>query len=208
MAACVLPYSPERYNTLPNIDVAAQHFLAGTMDRVAEAVGSVFIKHQFQDTFGLVLLHKHFEIHETEILLHVGSVAVPCSENHLATLDRKIQPSAWIITADGLVPYEYCDAVGETFVSVSSLPFVSELWAILDQFGLTDKIGLCRLFEHDLNSKGTQFEFTQGRANITLPFDVFEGSTNGASIEAVWQFGLAVGQGMDGVRSNVVDRAN
>lgn len=197
MAACVSPYSPQRYNTIPNIDDAAQHFPVGMIEQVTESIGSVFIKHQLQDIFGLVLLHKHFELDENEILLNVGSVTVPCNKNHLVTLNRKIQPSAWIITAGGLVLYEYCDAFGKTVDFISYLPFVSELRVILEQFSLADKIGLCRLFEHDLNSAGTQFEFTQGRANITLPLDVFEGSGKDASIEAVWQFGLAVSEGME-----------
>lgn len=83
-------------------------------------------------------------------------MAVPRNKNHLATLNRKIQPSAWIITAGGLVPYEYCDALGKTFDFISYLPFVSELRVILGQFSLADKIGRYRLFEHD-------FRIGQGR---------------------------------------------
>ena len=49
------------------------------------------------------------------------------------------------------------------------------------------KLGVCVFAGEDLDNT-TQVEFTQGRANITLPFDIAPEEGENRSIEAVWQF--------------------
>jgi hypothetical protein len=68
-------------------------------------------------------------------------------------------------------------------------PFISELRALLNRLGLTEKLGICVFTGKDLDST-TQVEFTQGRANITLPFDIAPEDGPNRSIKAVWQFDL------------------
>lgn len=69
-------------------------------------------------------------------------------------------------------------------------PFISELRALLDRLGLTEKLGICVFTGEDLGST-TRVEFTQGRANITLPFDIAHEDGPDRSIEAVWQLDLS-----------------
>ncbi len=98
--------------------------------------------------------------------------------------------SAWRFTEQGIALYEFA-------YDVSSLPdvsgfqlFISKLRALLDRLGLTEKLGICVFTSKDLNST-TRVEFTQGRANITLPFDIAPKDGPNRSIEAVWQFDLS-----------------
>ena len=69
-------------------------------------------------------------------------------------------------------------------------PFLSELRALLDRLGLTEKLGIYAFTRKDLDST-TQMEFTEGRANITLPFDISPEEGPSRLIEAVWQFDLS-----------------
>jgi hypothetical protein len=78
-------------------------------------------------------------------------------------------------------------------------PFLSELRALLDRLGLTEKLGICVFTGEDLDS-ATQVEFTQGRANITLPFDIAPEDGPSCSIEAVWQFDLSPELGTEGCK--------
>ncbi|PMD18682.1 hypothetical protein NA56DRAFT_661318 [Hyaloscypha hepaticicola] len=69
-------------------------------------------------------------------------------------------------------------------------PSISELRALLDRLSLPEKLGICVFTGEDLDST-TRVEFTQGRANITLPFDIAPEDGPNRSIEAVWQFDLS-----------------
>jgi len=62
--------------------------------------------------------------------------------------------------------------------------------------GLTEKLGICVFTGEDLDST-TQVGFTQGRANITLPFDIVPEDGPNRSIEAIWKFGLSPEQGTE-----------
>jgi hypothetical protein len=68
--------------------------------------------------------------------------------------------------------------------------FISELRVLLDSLGLIEKLGICVFTGEDLDSI-TQVEFTQGRPNITLLFDIAPEDGPNRSIEAVWQFDLS-----------------
>ena len=59
-----------------------------------------------------------------------------------------------------------------------------------------EKLGVCAFTREDQDAT-TQVEFTQGRANITLPFDIDPQDGPDRSIEAVWQFDLPPGSGTE-----------
>jgi len=63
--------------------------------------------------------------------------------------------------------------------------FLLELAAILEKGHLANILGICSLPEKSLD-RPTTMEFTSGRANITLPFDI--APHDGNVIDAVWQF--------------------
>lgn len=119
--------------------------------------------------------------------MNIGSVAVPWKTSSLAKQLDDVKSSAWRIDGNGLIPYEFTyDAQMPSDLS-NFQPFLSELSSLLQKLGLTGKLGLCTLANNGQDSL-TEVEFTQGRANITLPFDIEPGTGADRSIEAVWQF--------------------
>lgn len=159
-------------------------------------IGQVFMKHEVQNLFGIILLHNHFSLDENEMLVNIGSVAVPWKTTSLAEQLQDVKGSAWRFTEHGVAPYEFTyDATLLPDVS-GFQPFLSELRVLLDCLGLTEKLGICAFRGEDLDST-TQVEFTQGRANITLPFDIAPEDGQIRSIEAVWQFDFSPESGTE-----------
>ncbi|KAI1175976.1 hypothetical protein F4777DRAFT_597917 [Nemania sp. FL0916] len=192
MATAVLPYSAQHYNSLPSIADASSSLNSTEIDQLTTTIGQVFIKHKVQNLFGIILLHNHFPLDEDEVLVNIGSVAVPWKTTSLAKQFRDVRSSAWRFIEQGIAPYEFVYDVSSRPDVSGFQPFLTELRALLGHLGLMGKLGLCVLTSEDLNSN-TQVEFTQGRANITLPFDIApEGGPN-RSIEAVWQFDVSPG---------------
>ena len=55
--------------------------------------------------------------------------------------------------------------------------FLLELGAILEKRNLANTLGICSLGEKSIDRPAT-IEFTSGRANITLPFDIAPYNSN------------------------------
>lgn len=196
MATAVLPYSAQHYNSLPNIADAGISLKPADIALLTTTIGEVFVKHGVQKLFGITLLHNHFTLDTNEMLVNIGSVAVPWETPSLAEQLRDVKGSAWRFTEQGLAPYEFAYDVNTRPDIGGFQPFLSELSALLDRLGLTGKLGICCFSREDLDST-TQVEFTQGRANITLPFDISPGDGPDRSIEAVWQFDSSSGTDID-----------
>lgn len=144
----------------------------------------MFVKHKVQKLFGIILLHNRFSLSENEILVNIGSVAVPWKTSSLAEQLRDVKGSAWRFTEQGIAPYEFAYDVSSR-PDVGGFPeFISELRALLDRLGLTEKLGICGFTGEDLDLP-TRVEFTQSHANITLPFDIAPKDGPNRSIEAV-----------------------
>jgi len=190
MATAVLPYSTQHYNSLPSIADAGRSLKPADIALLTTTIGQVFVKHKVQKLFGIILLHNHFSLDENEILVNIGSVAVPWKTPSLAEQLRDVKGSAWRFTEQGIAPYEFAYDVSSLPDVSGFQPFISELRALLDRLGLTEKLGICVFTSEDLDST-TRVEFTQGRANITLPFDIAPEDGPNRSIEAVWQFDLS-----------------
>jgi hypothetical protein len=190
MATAVLPYSAQHYNSLPNIADAGSSLKPADIALLTTTIGQVFVKHKVQKLFGIILLHNHFSLDENEILVNMGSVAVPWKVPNLVERLRDVRGSAWRFTEQGIAPYEFAYDVSLQPNISDFQPFLSELRALLDRLSLAKKFGICVFTNKDLDS-ATQVEFTQGRANITLPFDIAPEDGPNRSIEAVWQFDLS-----------------
>lgn len=185
-----LPYSTKHYDSLPDIMDAAKSLTAsGALEDLANSIGSIFIKHGMENTFGLILLHRHFDMDPTERLVEFGNVSVPwditCNE---AEMD-KIQPVSWRFVDGGVVPYEF------TGNQLDSLPedrnydrFVKDLGGSLQRLQLDQMLGLCRITTSSVDSPPTM-EFTSGRANVTVPDVMWALGGDSAAVEASWQFG-------------------
>lgn len=190
MATAVLSYSVEHYNSLPSIADAGISLQPADISLLTTMIGQVFVKHEVQNLFGIILLHNHFSLDENEILVNIGSVAVPWKTTSRAEQLRDVQGSAWRFTERGVAPYEFAyDVNSLPLPDVSDFqPFLSEFRVLLDRLGLTGKLGICAFREGEDLDSTTQMEFTQGRANITLPFDIDPEDGPSRPIEAVWQF--------------------
>lgn len=196
MATAILPYNAQQYNSLPSIADAGTSLKPEDIAILTSTIGQVFVKHEVQNIFGIILLHNHFSLDVDEMLVNIGSVAVPWKTSSLATQLRNVRGSAWRFTEQGVAPYEFAYDVAPGPDVGGFQPFLSELRALLQHLGLAEKLGICAFTREDQDTT-TQVEFTQGRANITLPFDIAPQDGPDQSIEAVWQFDLPPGSGTE-----------
>ena len=187
MTLHVLPYTVEHYNSLPELRVAKEQFeSARASDILFTEIGQAFVKHHVENTLGIALLHNHFLLEQHEMLVNVDSVAVPWDTTSGATELAGVSASAWRFTNQGLAPDEFTHAAVE--VSLYHHPmqsFLLELGTILEKHNLSNILGICSLGEKSID-RPTTMEFTSGRANITLPFDI--APHDGNVIDAMWQF--------------------
>ena len=119
------------------------------------------------------------------MLVKLDSVAVPWDTTSGATKLASVNASAWRFTNHGLAPYEF--AYGAMQVPLHYYPiqsFLLELGAILEKRNLDNILGICLLSEKSAGIPPA-IEFTSGRANITLPFDITP--NDGNVIDAMWQ---------------------
>ncbi|KAK3945478.1 hypothetical protein QBC46DRAFT_433835 [Diplogelasinospora grovesii] len=139
----------------------------------------------------------------------MGTVVLPYSAQHYNSLPsienagsnlkplaqelRDVKGSSWRFTDKGLAPYEFAHDTATRYSIDDFQSFLSELREVLEQLGLAEKLGVCAFSQGDLDVV-TQVEFTQGRANITLPFDIAPEQGQNKSVEAVWQFDLSPDQ--------------
>lgn len=187
MATPVLPYTVEHYNFLPELQVAQSQFeYARVSDILFTEIGKAFVKHHVENVLGVVLLHNHFLLEPHEMLVSVDSVAVPWDTRAGAKELGTVNATAWRFTGNGIAPYEFAHAAPEIPLDCESMQrFFLEFGAILARRNLANILGICALNEKPIDRPAT-IEFTSGRANITLPFDI--APTDGNNIDAMWQF--------------------
>ena len=70
----IADYQPEKFNVLPTIEDADQRLKELCLsDNDFLEIGSIFLRHNVQKSWGLVLLHNHFNVEKDEISLSVLS---------------------------------------------------------------------------------------------------------------------------------------
>jgi hypothetical protein len=125
-------------------------------------------------TFGLILLHRHFDLDANERLVDYGGTSVPW---RLSKTSGNIRASCWLLSVDGAIrPYEFCYASSRDEVTEPDLAnmdqqaFFSAFKKLLGKYNAEDLWGLCRYPGDDFPGR---VEVTEGRANINLkPEDV------------------------------------
>lgn len=187
MAVSVLPYSVEHYNSLPELQVAKSQFESARAATVLFTdIGKSIVKHHVENMLGVALLHNHFFLESHEMLVNVDSVAVPWDTRSGTKELGAVHASAWRFTEDGIAPYEFTYAAQEILLDCPPMQsFFVEFNAILAKWNLAHILGICSLKEKPIDRPATM-EFTSGRANITLPFDI--APDDGNIIDAMWQF--------------------
>lgn len=199
MSVALLNYNPKHYDTLPPVLQAGRNAEpSGAIEALESAVGNIFIKHGVDEEFGIILLHNHFDLSPTEILVQFGNSAVPWQTSRNPNLTNVV-PAAWRFVKEGLTPYEftYSNPDGPSPVSVLTVerhsPFLVELLAVLKERNLVDVLGLVVLEDKDINSPPL-VEIESGRSTIALDVDVNPEPQTDAWIHVVWQFGTAIGE--------------
>lgn len=185
-----LPYSAEHYDSLPDIMDAAESLASsGVLSSLASSIGSIFVKHGTEDIFGLILLHRHFDMEPTERLVEFGNVSVPWDVTSNGEEMGKIQPVSWRFVGGGIVPYEFtANQLGQLLEGCDYDAFVNHLSNALQSMRLDHTFGLCRMTSSAIHGHPTM-EFTSGRANVTVPDSMWALDCDSAAVEAAWQFG-------------------
>ena len=169
MAEVLQPYSPDLFNTLPDLPTAQESFISkGGADLVNNLLKPMIEKSELEGKLGVSLLHRHFDLEDSEKLVEFNNISLPWKNHGNENSGGRILPSAWAVRKGRLTPYEYYySPLGRDsafdFHPVES--FVHQFVQAIGESNLERTIGL-RLFP------GTGFtgalELTEGRANINL----------------------------------------
>ncbi|KAH0542351.1 hypothetical protein FGG08_003289 [Glutinoglossum americanum] len=163
-------YDPEAFNKLPSISDAVAKFDAIDGDSlVSTSFRELFLRHNMDRTFGLILLHRHFELDQNERLVSYGDTSVPWQ---LSKISKNIMPSNWLLSGDGAIrPYEFCytpamdEATGPNLANSDQQAFFDALIELLHKHKAEGLWGLCR---YPGDGFPGRVEITEGRANINL----------------------------------------
>jgi hypothetical protein len=169
-------YDSNAFAALPALPSAASRFKAlGAEALVASEFRSLFLEHEMDRTYGLILLHRHFDLKSSERLVEYRGTSVPWQHDEL---DGKVVPSTWLICQDGAIrPYEFAYApqleVADSDPNPKSpgkVRFLQSFQHLLQKHNAAGLFGLCRYPGDDFEGR---IEITRGRANINLlPKDV------------------------------------
>ncbi|KAI0112048.1 hypothetical protein GGR51DRAFT_557229 [Nemania sp. FL0031] len=185
-----LPYSHKHYDSLLDIMDAAHALAAsGGITNLTSSIGRIFIKHSVENVLGLILLHRHFDMKPTEMLVRFGNVSIPwdvkCNKSEL----HRITPISWRFTAEGIASYEFTGDEATLLPHGSNYDeFAREFGDLVRDMHLDQLLGFCLIGRSTIENHA-MMEFTSGRANVTVP-DIMRALHNDCgAVEAAWQFG-------------------
>ncbi|KAI9686821.1 MAG: hypothetical protein M1820_010547 [Bogoriella megaspora] len=180
MASVLLPPSSNHFNSLPDI-MESHDVVEACMKGIFPQICDIFIRHGVQQTFGITLVHQHFNLEQNEKLVNIGNVAIPLQDG---LVPFPTVATRWAFTGDKVIPYEFTK--GAERIELDQYPdFVGALGEFLHSYGLSKHIGLYALGNTTERDSGMTTEFTSGRINVTLPFD--NDPNSGSVVEAAWQ---------------------
>ena len=183
MDVSILPYSVEHYNELPELMHAKESFdTSNALDIISGEIAQLSKKYGVEKDLGAIMLHNRFFLGPDEKLVKTGNVAVPWNMQSGSEEWANVVPSSWRFTDEGLMPYEFAHGVPVTAMNQA---FLGELRSVLEKRKLENVVGISALDEEYWNKNGFM-EFTSGRANVTLPFDLLP--NEGGAIDALWDF--------------------
>ncbi|RPA78099.1 hypothetical protein BJ508DRAFT_370434 [Ascobolus immersus RN42] len=196
MALCISPptsihtaYSPTTYSAIPILSTACANFKTNNAaSHIYSTFRTLFTSHSMDRTFGLILLHRHFDLADDEMLVEYNGTSVPWKKAGI--FEAKLQEQAWIVGKDGNVtPYEFVYAPREVvqvdWEDRKVVGFVKAFADCLERLGLEGVLGLCAYPGDDFQGR---VEVTKGRANISLhPKDAMN-EAGTYSADAAWFF--------------------
>ncbi|KAK0609273.1 hypothetical protein B0T17DRAFT_621711 [Bombardia bombarda] len=182
-------YDPQAFDTLPSIGNAAARFRDSDGETlVSSTFRDLFTRYEMDRVFGLILLHRHFPLHEDERLVEYNGTSVPWRLDKLAA---HIRPTSWLLTADGAIrPYEFHHSLVEDGPKLDlddslQRAFLEKFKQVLSEKGIDGLFGLCRYPGDDFKGR---VEITQGRSNINLKFEDYPTDLDASMSNAAWFF--------------------
>ena len=95
----IAPYSLDFYNSLPSVRDAYKHFICVGGVGLVESFEELFIAHQMERTFGLVMIHRHFPLEPGEKLVSYKGTASPLVGANMRGWKSLRRPSGALTTA-------------------------------------------------------------------------------------------------------------
>lgn len=197
------PYDVHAFNQLSGLQVSNDILTANNGTEVlATSIRDLFANHPLMaKTYGVILLHRHFELKANEVLVDVNGCSTAWTlPSPAASLDSGIvfekyggfiRPRSWLVSGGKLRPYEFffdnaVDKSKQRFASESphfELAFVKQFISMLAANGLDSVLGLYLLSEAEENL----VEVTEGFANVTFPNT---GNIPDPLVSTTWHYGL------------------
>lgn len=96
-------------------------------------------------TFGLAMLHRHFDLERGEMLVDYEGTSVPWNEAHVSGMNPP-EPAIWAISSDGdFKPTEFSFSAGNGLtMGEQELQFMKRFKELLHEHKATQSFGLCR----------------------------------------------------------------
>ncbi|KAJ5394741.1 hypothetical protein N7509_006528 [Penicillium cosmopolitanum] len=160
-------YSVDHFQTLPSLEVARTNFMElNGDDLVKDVFKKFFIEQSMDRTFGLAMLHRHFDLEPDEMLVDYEGTSVPWKSGHVSGM-KPPQSAIWAVSSDGeFRPTEFYFSEGKDLnIGEDELGFMKRFQELLHEHNVTQSFGLCRYPGDDFNGL---CEITHGRANINL----------------------------------------
>ncbi len=166
------------YQELPDIDASQTGTLTGEDRQCLAAIGTYFGKSQAASRFGISLLHQHFPIHDTEILLQTISCSTrsitvaphPISTENTVPVNMRFAPSS--STDDiNLIGLEYVSALalgGCHPVAITDVLHLAAIRRILQDHNRIDRFGVRLRTNHFTVSSDEILLETCNKADRTL----------------------------------------
>jgi hypothetical protein len=178
--AVAVDYSSNHFDSLPSLDDALQNFRTLDIDAVMSSVKGLFVESGMERTFGLVMLHRHFDIGPEQKMVNYNGTSTPWDAIYGEGMDEP-QPITWSFSSGVLLPIEFGYSKGHKVkMGEKELAFVTGFGRLLDGMNLTSTFGLC---EYPGDEFGGTCEITIGKTNINLmPKDVRQLTTQCLSL--------------------------
>lgn len=157
---------PDNFIHIPYISQALGNYRGQSdIHHKIKSLGQIFVKHGVHPDFGVILLHRHFDLKEQEIMVETmsednvyssavpwkvtgGNTAYPSDEKgikcHLSEKKNFIVPASWYFGSDGsLRSYEFISDCQN--LPHPPQPFLTELHNELERMGCSELFGIRRL---------------------------------------------------------------
>jgi len=197
MKEIALPFNMADFNNLSSVEVADKTLSENDkLTRALTILGPIFLKHSMNKSWGISLLHKHFEINEGE--KPIQDVVVRGDRNAYITTPRNISfeksffPAIFKIDGtDQLIPLEYSTDSSAQLANKElkeNPEFVKEFYQALIGLDLKDNLGL--VFGKKVNYNLELVEFNYTNRISVLEERPLEEVRNLKTIQTSWFFSL------------------